>query len=452
MGGQMVHMEKNILFVILIAVLFTSCSNNESVDVFMELPSNISDTSDGFYGRIIDRPTDIDGNYINSGLINAWGSVPPPASERVLNLYQSQDINDDDDNDQPLFPSAYDEPLRGIYVTATQAGIPHLFLRNLNICIDNGLNAMVIDIRTEKEMTVKGWLPFADECGFSAPYIPDIASVVETLVEHGIHPIARLVTFRDDYTVKYRPELYIHNKDGTIWMDLANANRAKPWLNPYNREVWDYVLEYAIAAVEMGFHEIQFDYVRFAAAATRFELADFGDIDGMSRTDAITAFLTHAVDVLHPYGVKVSADVYGTIINSDLDASIVGQDYTALSRVLDVICPMVYPSHFAEGTYGLKYPDLEPYATVYGAMQRSNVRLSDIPEGEHRAAVRPWLQSFTATWLGAGKYMAYSTNEHMEQIRAASNSGVSEWLFWDANNRYNLHEAFLDNDMPHTAP
>jgi hypothetical protein len=192
-------------------------------------------------------------------------------------------------------------------------------------------------------------------------------------------------------------------------------------------------MRYATAAAELGFKEIQFDYVRFAATS-RLEEADFGDTKGLSRTEIILAFLRYAVERLRPYGVRVSADVYGTIINSDIDANIVGQDYTEIARIIDVICPMVYPSHFADGTFGISHPDTKPYDTIYQIMLKSNERLSRIPAGEHRAAVRPWLQDFTASWLR--NYIAYGPDEREAQILGAYDAGVTEWLFWDPANRY----------------
>lgn len=95
----------------------------------------------------------------------------------------------------------------------------------------------------------------------------------------------------------------------------------------------------------------------------------------------------------------VSADVFGTIIDNEYDASLVGQDYREMAMNLDYICPMVYPSHYRDGVYGIEHPDLQPYETVLAALQASEEVLSGIPKGEHRAQVRAWLQDFTASWV-----------------------------------------------------
>ncbi|MDR1663884.1 MAG: putative glycoside hydrolase, partial [Clostridiales bacterium] len=183
---------------------------------------------------------------------------------------------------------------RGVYVTANSAGIPERLDALAQLCAESGMNSVVIDVRTENEVTLKNWLPFADEWGVSQNYIPDAAELMQTLEANNIYPIARMVTFIDGYTVNYRPELYIHNADGTVWEGpVHNGDRRYPWLNPYNKETWDYVLTYAIAAAELGFKEIQFDYVRFAAT-TRLDEADFGDTQGLTRTEIILEFLRYA--------------------------------------------------------------------------------------------------------------------------------------------------------------
>lgn len=321
---------------------------------------------------------------------------------------------------------------RGIYMTSNSAGIPDRLDNLAAICAESGMNAVVIDIRTENEITMTNWIDFADEWGVSKNFMPDIEAVMTVLDENGIYPIARMVTFLDGYTAEFRPELYIHNKDGSLWAGPVHNGKRYPWLNPYNRETWDYVLTYAKAAAELGFKEIQFDYVRFAATSS-LEDADFGETGGLSRTEVIAAFLQYAKDELRPYKVKISADVYGTIINSDLDAGIVGQDYATLARILDAICPMVYPSHFASGTFGIAHPDTEPYDMIYQSMLKSTERLSSIPE-EERAVVRPWLQDFTASWVKP--YLSYGAKERAAQIQAVYDAGLTEWLLWDPGNRY----------------
>ena len=123
----------------------------------------------------------------------------------------------------------------------------------------------------------------------------------------------------------------------------------------------------------------------------------------------------------------------GTIIGSETDAGRVGQDYPSVASVVDVVCPMVYPSHYAAGSFGLDVPDAHPYETIRGALEWSVRELQSVDPGR-RAVVRPWLQSFTATWVPG--HIPYGEKEIREQIRAVYDAGYEEWILWNASNRY----------------
>ena len=132
----------------------------------------------------------------------------------------------------------------------------------------------------------------------------------------------------------------------------------------YRQEVWEYLIEVSRHAADIGFDEIQFDYIRFSTGRGMVDV-DFGEGSELkSKEDIIIEFTKYAYETLKPLGVFVSADVYGTIISSSIDAGLVGQDYVEMSKHLDYICPMIYPSHFGEGNYGVDHPDLEPFEIV----------------------------------------------------------------------------------------
>ena len=105
-----------------------------------------------------------------------------------------------------------------------------------------------------------------------------------------------------------------------------------------------------------------------------------------------------------------------------------------MSRYLDYICPMIYPSHYGNGSYGIDYPDTQPYELIMGALGSSKNVLKGISEGEHKAVVRPWLQDFTASWLK--HYIKYGGKEVREQIEAVYDSGYEEWLLWNGAMNY----------------
>ncbi|GHU51482.1 hypothetical protein AGMMS49975_05020 [Clostridia bacterium] len=318
--------------------------------------------------------------------------------------------------------------VRGVYVSATHAGMDTYLDPLLELCRQTEINAMVIDVKTDDgTVTFKG-IPAADSIGMSSPYIGDIGALMEKLSENGVYPIARVVAFKDNGANEAHPDLYIKNTDGSLWRD--NSSQKSTWLNPYNKASWDYVLDIAKGAAQAGFKEIQFDYIRFDTSS-RLNGADFGDTEGKSRTDIITEFTKYAAEALHEYGVFVAADVYGTIIESKIDSDIVGQNYVEMSRYLDYICPMVYPSHYADGSFGVTYPDLDPYAIIKNSMDGSNKVLADT---ENHAIVRPWIQGFTASWLR--HYIPYGDNELRTQEKAVYDAGLTEWLVWNPSSRY----------------
>src|SRR5699024_9151589 len=128
--------------------------------------------------------------------------------------------------------------------------------------------------------------------------------------------------------------------DGSVWRD----NKGDAWLNPYNRDSWEYLIQIAEEAAISGFKEIQFDYVRFPTDGKR-ELIDYGPAGEELMQDAIAGFLRQARERLAPHGVLVSADVFGlvTTVNDDMK---LGQHLETLATAVDIISPMVYPSHY----------------------------------------------------------------------------------------------------------
>lgn len=319
---------------------------------------------------------------------------------------------------------------KGLYITASSAGSGKI--NDLMDLIDKTeINSVVIDVKDDHgKITYAMNSATAREIGAVTNIITDITSIIDTLKPRNIYVIARIVAFKDPYLAEQKQELAVKNSDGTIYRD----NNGEGWVNPYNRKVWDYLVEIAVQAAEDGFDEVQFDYIRFSTGAG-ISKADFGEESKtVSRTDIITEFTKYIYDKIKPHGVYVSADVYGTIINSSVDAALVGQDYAEMAKYLDYICPMVYPSHFGEGNYGIKYPDKEPYNIISKAMAASNKSLAVIPEDEHKAIVRPWLQAFTATWIK--NYMKYGGDEIRDQIEGVYSAGYDEWLLWNAAGSY----------------
>ena len=326
---------------------------------------------------------------------------------------------------------------RGIYVTSR--AIMDKRDEIIEIADTTEVNALVIDVKDDNgRITYKMDGSKAQEIGATTNTITDIDDMLKVLKEKNIYPIARIVAFKDPYLAEQRHELAIKNKDGSLYRD----NNGECWINPYEKEVWDYLIEVSTKAAEAGFMEIQFDYIRFSTGKGMSN-AYFGPLaEEKSKEDIIIEFTKYAYERLKPLGVFVSADVYGTIISSSIDAGLVGQNYVEMAKYLDYICPMIYPSHFANGNYGVEYPDLEPYKIIRKVLTASRTKLSEIPEGEHRAIVRPWLQDFTATWIK--NYQAYGPLQLREQIIGVYAVGYKEWLLWNASCNYTVDGLYKD--------
>jgi hypothetical protein len=108
----------------------------------------------------------------------------------------------------------------------------------------------------------------------------------------------------------------------------------------------------------------------------------------------------------------------------------VAQDIPAMAEHVDYIAPMVYPSHWGPGEYGVTDPNSQPYDIVY----RSMVDFSEQLSGSGASLV-VWLQDFS---LGVD----YGPAEVRAQIDAALDAGVDDFLLWDAATTYT--EAALD--------
>ncbi|QBP41704.1 putative glycoside hydrolase [Paenisporosarcina antarctica] len=330
----------------------------------------------------------------------------------------------------------YPDAIRGVYVTGHSAGGAR-FKDLLNLMDTTDLNAMVIDIKDDfGELT---YMPAEDsplkplEIGKS--YIKNPREMLEILEEKKVYPIARVVVFKDTALANAKPELSFVDDSG-VWKN----RRGEAFVNPFMKEVWDYNVEVAIEAAKMGFQEIQFDYVRFPEGfenrvdKVKFSMGEYenSDLDAVQRrVQAVTDFVAYAREKLKPYDVKISVDIFGYAATLP-EAPGIGQNFGKISENVDVISSMIYPSHWTS-YFGIAKPDLEPYRLVKEYAKVENATLAKL---ENPPISRPWIQDFTASYLGAGNYKKYGATEVEAQIKALNESGIKEYLLWNAGNRY----------------
>ncbi|WP_313639046.1 putative glycoside hydrolase [Paenibacillus sp.] len=352
---------------------------------------------------------------------NNNSNVTTPAPNATSETNDSQSMLHADP--QPGAPK-----VKGIYVTAYSAGGERME-KLLSLLDQTELNSMVIDIKDDAGyITYKTDNPELQKLGNPQPFIGDINKLMERLNKHDVYPIARIVVFKDSILAKKNPQLSFVNADGSVWKNKGGDS----FVNPYNEDVWKYNVDIAKEAVKLGFKEIQFDYVRFPEGfekrADTLKYTKSSD----SRVDIISNFVNYAKAELAPLGVRVSVDIFGYAASAP--AKGIGQDFVKISKNVDVISPMVYPSHYSTGWFGVKEPDLDPYATIKGSMVDTHKKLD--PLGSYKPIIRPWIQDFTASWLGSGHYIKYGKKQVEDQIRALKDENVEEFLLWNANNRY----------------
>ena len=346
------------------------------------------------------------------------------------------------DENNPALPGREAVKVRGIYISGPMAGSTELFQNILDSAAGTEINTVVIDFKDDQgRITCPVDSPVASEIGACRPYVQDMKELIASLKERGLYVIARVVAFRDPWLAEKKPEWSLHLADGSLYRD----RQGMAWVDPYRKEVWDYLVEVGTEAKEAGFDEVQFDYIRFSTEGTMRDVVfDEAVTGGRSKTDVITEFVKYAYENLASQGLFVSADVFGTIIGSDINAQAVGQVYTEMAKHLDYICPMIYPSHYGPGNFGLEHPDTMPYETVLEALKKSQMVMDQAAEADghvsSQAIVRPWLQDFTASYLGEGNYIPYGYNEVQRQIQAVKDAGYDEWMLWSAANRYHFKE------------
>jgi len=318
--------------------------------------------------------------------------------------------------------------VRALYVNRFAAQSTKRMRQLIQVADETEINALVIDMKDEFGLNFKtANAEWARNAG-TAGTVRDLRGLLDTLRAHKILPIARLVVFKDSVTARVHPEWTIRRQDNSVWRD----KKGLAWVNPYHQELWNYNIGLGEELAKMGFGEIQFDYIRFPEPYASLPKQVFPGSDGVSKPDVLAAFLKDANARYDKLGVRTTADIFGlvTTVGGPLE---VGQWWEKISPQVDVVLPMVYPSHYPRGSFGLASPNAEPQKVISIAITRARERDQKlgITTPEH---VRPWLQAFT---LGKPPY---GPAEIEAQKRGAYESGYDGWVLWSPGSKY---ESFL---------
>jgi hypothetical protein len=329
--------------------------------------------------------------------------------------------------------------LRGLYLNAYAAGGPRL-RHLLDIADKTEINAFVVDVKDERGLHYRSQLALPMQ--LTAPSeltIRDLKAFADTLHAHGLYVIGRVVLFKDPVLSKARPDWSVQQAGGALWRDKAGNT----WVSPWDENVWAYNLEIAEEVAKAGFDAIQFDYVRFAEPYKSLPPQVHPKARG-ARTDAIAGFLNEAKRRLHPLGVAVTADVFGLSPNDPRDVNI-GQQWETIASTADHILPMMYPSHYLPSHLpGVPRPDLMPYETLFKSAGMARLRNDRLTQaGVTPARVVPWLQAFSAPWLGRN-HQEYGGTQVRQQKQGVYDVGFDDWVLWHPGSKYDHILSGLD--------
>ncbi len=329
---------------------------------------------------------------------------------------------------EPLFDGVQPEPVKALYVNAWAFSGSKL-AQLVSLADSTEINAFVIDVKDDTGcLLYPSDVRVAQDIGATkCVRTKDLHSRLDTLRAHDIYAIARIVVAKDPLLAERKSQWSVQRRDGSgLWRDRINI----AWVDAYNDSVWIYAAQLAEEAVHLGFDEVQFDYVRFpdepkeAMAEAVFAARKPGE----TQREGVQAGIAILANRLQPLGVPITFDIFGLTSSATGDLGI-GQVWEDFVTVADVVLPMVYPSHYYRGSYGLAWPNGEPYRVVRNALSEAIERSRPLARA---ATIRPYLQAFT---LGRRK-PRYTPYEIREQIRAAEELGIETWVLWNPRSVY----------------
>jgi hypothetical protein len=355
-------------------------------------------------------------------------SLPAP-QPRVITIVATDPAGNSTVDQQPLtvIPRRPPVPMRGVHVTADAWANPPLRQGVLALIAAHRINTVEIDLKDEGGIV--GWnapVPLARTIGAVQP-IYDLAATVRRLHALGVRVIGRLVCFRDPIfaTAAWRDgrrSEVVQTPSGGEYAGYGGfTNVADPVVRAYNIAI-------AVAAAKVGVDDVLYDYVRRPDGP--LPTMHFPGLHGTAAA-AVVDFLRQSRIALRPYHTFLGASVFGVAATRPQE---VAQDVPQMARQVDYIAPLVYPSHWGAGEYGVADPNAQPYQIVQRSLLDFERDVAGTP-----ARLVPWLQDFS---LG----VSYGPYQIRAEIAAARRDGIDEFLLWDPAVTYT--SSALDPNAP----
>jgi hypothetical protein len=314
--------------------------------------------------------------------------------------------------EQPFYEATISPvTIRGLRVAAEAAADDDHYGRLLTLADETAVNALVFDTKLEGGTVLYDTAVEAAHDIGAVETFYDPEQRVAQAHEHGLYTITRIASFEDDYRASAFPEEKLVGR----------------WLDPMSETARRYVLDLATEACDLGFDEIQFDYVRYPSGRTA-EVSGQRELTQEQRLEAVSGFLADARQMLHPMGCAVSAAVFGIVVSSPDDQGI-GQRPEEISAQVDTFSPMVYPSHYSDGWLGFEDPNEHPYEVTADAIGDATPRL------HVGTLLRPYLQAF---W--------WSNSQIRRSIQAAEDAGIG-WMLWNVRSNFDREALPTDAEL-----
>ncbi len=319
---------------------------------------------------------------------------------------------------QSTKPPPRPDEIRAIYL-----GTPNIFNERKiaeleNLIATTNANGIVIDYKDSNDLP--------------QDYL---TALVTRFKKHGAYVIARIVTFQDSRFARKHPDIAIKTSSGDFWYS-GRKSWKRYWLDPASELAQDHNIQVAKQAINCGFDEIQFDYIRFPTDGNMKDIR-YPSYNPAKKTksEVINDFSEKARKELKDFSpnILIGIDVFGEVLAYG-EVSGIGQKLSDIEKHFDVICGMFYPTHFCCGEFGERDPSAHPYKVYYIA-QKNGLQFSK----NKKVIFRPWIQDFTIRSIyNCGPTVVYTKEKVLDQIRAGQNLGINGFMLWNAGNHFTI--------------
>lgn len=308
-------------------------------------------------------------------------------------------------------------------------------IRAIYLSSDNIFNKRKIDELERIFITTKAngiVIDFKDSNALSQD---TMANLVKRFKKHNVYTIARIVAFQDSYFARKHPKIAIKTSSGNFWCS-GRKEWKRYWLDPASELVQEYNIETAKRAIDAGFDEIQFDYIRFPTDGNMKDICyPVFNPSTDSKAAVMKRFFKRMKSELKAYSpdTLIGIDVFGEVFLYGKETGI-GQTLSDIAEYFDVICPMAYPSHYMCGEFGVHDPTANPYKVYYSTL-KNGLKFLD----GKKIIIRPWVQNFSiASIYRCGPTIYYGYENVRAQIKAGEDLGIYGFMLWNASNNFTI--------------